>query len=385
MGLSSVSYSQLERKSSFQSVTSVRSTGLTYKSPQCIVCGERPKTTPPVPNLELALFLRTLKAEKMTEHENPAYRENVEDDGLSDDDYNCKRIRECRIGVMGSSGVGKTSLTRVQYGNDILFSDLLGKRTEASLSNTFMIDIVDSNNSEHSIRTSQGFVIMYSITDRESFYEAADIFTAIEKARGGKVPIVLVGSKSDLHRKRRVTAFEGQTLARHMGCPFIEISSRNNDCVNEAALSGYSKHFQTRVQYGNDILFSDLLGKRTEASLSNTFMIDIVDSNNSEHSIRTSQGFVIMYSITDRESFYEAADIFTAIERARGGKVPIVLVGSKSDLHRKRRVTAFEGQTLARHMGCPFIEISSRNNDCVNEAFLELMRIVERRRMMFCT
>lgn len=234
MGLSSVSYSKLERKNSFQSVASVRSVGVTYKSPQCIVCGERPKTTPPVPNLELALFLRTLKAEKMTEYENPAYREDAIDDSLSFDEENCKRIRECRIGVMGASGVGKTSLTRVQYGNDILFSDLMGKRTEASLSNTFMIDILDSDNSDACIQTSQGFVIMYSIIDRDSFYEAADIFTVIEQARGAKVPIVLVGSKSDMHRKRRVSAYEGQTLAKHIGCPFIEISARNNDCVNEA-------------------------------------------------------------------------------------------------------------------------------------------------------
>ncbi|PIO67248.1 GTP-binding domain protein [Teladorsagia circumcincta] len=220
--------------------------------------------TPPVPNLELAVFLRTLKAEKMTEHENPAYRENIDDDSLSDDDYNCKRIRECRIGVMGASGVGKTSLTRVQYGNDILFSDLLGKRTEASLSNTFMIDIVDSDNSEHCIQTSQGFVIMYSITDRESFYEAADIFTAIERARGGKVPIVLVGSKSDQHRKRRVTAFEGQTLARHMGCPFIEISARNNDCVNEGEKRTRGKRLGVPRAHENcgatpvDVLFINL-------------------------------------------------------------------------------------------------------------------------------
>lgn len=48
-----------------------------------------------------------------------------------------------------------------------------------------------------------------------------------------QVPIVLVGSKSDMHRKRRVSAYEGQTLAKHIGCPFIEISARNNDCVNE--------------------------------------------------------------------------------------------------------------------------------------------------------
>ncbi|EYB93279.1 hypothetical protein Y032_0184g992 [Ancylostoma ceylanicum] len=236
MGLSSVSYSRLERKNSSQSVASVHSVGAIYKSPQCVVCGERPKTTPPVPNLELAHFLKTLKADKMTEHENPAYRETEDDNSLTYDDDNCRRIRECRIGVMGASGVGKTSLIRVQYGNDILFSDILGKRAEADLSNTIMIDIVDANNSDDCIQTSQGFVIMYSITDRESFYEAADIFTLIEQTRGGKVPIVLVGSKSDLNRKRRVTAYEGQTLARHIGCPFLEISARNNDCVNEAFL-----------------------------------------------------------------------------------------------------------------------------------------------------
>ncbi|KHJ88673.1 Ras family protein [Oesophagostomum dentatum] len=239
MGLSSMSYSRLERKTSSQSVASVRSTGVVYKSPQCVVCGERPKTTPPVPNLELANFLKTLKIEKMTEHENPAYRED-DDNSMSCDEDNCRRIRECKIGVMGASGVGKTSLIRVQYGNDILFSDILGKRAEADLSNTFMIDIVDSNNSDECIRTSQGFVIVYSITDRESFYEAADLYTLIEQVRGGKspgqVPIVLVGSKSDLYRKRRVTAYEGQTLARHIGCPFLEISARNNDCVNEAFL-----------------------------------------------------------------------------------------------------------------------------------------------------
>ncbi|VDM80186.1 unnamed protein product [Strongylus vulgaris] len=87
----------------------------------------------------------------MTEHENPAYRE-TDDDSMSCDEDNCRRIRECKIGVMGASGVGKTSL-----------------------------------NSDECIRTSQGFVIMYSITDRESFYEAADIYTLIEQVRGGKV------------------------------------------------------------------------------------------------------------------------------------------------------------------------------------------------------
>ncbi|KAJ1358320.1 hypothetical protein KIN20_016723 [Parelaphostrongylus tenuis] len=183
--------------------SSTRSTGVTYKSPQCIVCGERPKTTPPVPNLELAMFLRSLKVEKMTEHDNPAYRENIYDESFSYDDDNCKRIRECRIGVMGASGVGKTSLIRVQYGNDILFSDLLGNCAEACLSNTFMIDIVDS-----SVRS-----------------EPVD--------HNLRIPSVLVGSKSDLYRKRRVSAYEGQILARHIGCPFLEISAKTNECVNE--------------------------------------------------------------------------------------------------------------------------------------------------------
>uniref|UniRef100_A0A1I7WIW9 small monomeric GTPase n=1 Tax=Heterorhabditis bacteriophora TaxID=37862 RepID=A0A1I7WIW9_HETBA len=153
-----------------------------------------------------------------------------------DDSQNSPRIRECSIAVVGARGVGKTSITRVQYGNDILFTDILCKHGEAEINNTFMIDIVDGNNSNASLLHAQGFVLMYSVTDRDSFYEAAEIFKTIEESRGETVSCVLVGSKCDLQKKRRVEAYEGQALARCIGCPFLEVSARKNDCVNEAFL-----------------------------------------------------------------------------------------------------------------------------------------------------
>ncbi|CAI4225876.1 unnamed protein product [Auanema sp. JU1783] len=213
-----------------------------YQSPRCIVCGEGAKSTPPVPNLELKYFLESIKNSKQTTYVNPAYREEEEDvekkirfsDYDTDEDRSFS-IRDCKIAVMGSVSVGKTSLRRVQYGNEILFTDILGhKGGDDDINNTCMIDIIDGDNSDHDIETADGFILVYSITDRESFYAIRDIYTAITERRAPNVPIVLVGTKADNWRKRKVESYEGQDLSRFLNCPFLEVSSKRNDNVNES-------------------------------------------------------------------------------------------------------------------------------------------------------
>uniref|UniRef100_A0A6B2L336 BTB domain-containing protein n=1 Tax=Arcella intermedia TaxID=1963864 RepID=A0A6B2L336_9EUKA len=59
----------------------------------------------------------------------------------------------------------------------------------------------------------------------------------------------------------------------------------------------------------------------------------------------------------------------------------ILLVGTKSDLKDQRRVTKEEGQALADKIGCPYIEVSSKLNQNVTEAILELVAMGEARKI----
>lgn len=91
--------------------------------------------------------------------------------------------------------------------------------------------------------------------------------------------------------------------------------------------------------------------------------------------MRSGEGFVIIYSITDRQSFLEAAQAKTQIERVRRGDgTPMVLVANKMDLESKREVTTEEGQALAREFDCPFFETSAALRHFVDDVFHTLIR-----------
>lgn len=96
--------------------------------------------------------------------------------------------------------------------------------------------------------------------------------------------------------------------------------------------------------------------------------------------MRSGEGFVIIYSITDRQSFLEAAQAKTQIERVRRGDgTPMVLVANKMDLESKREVTTEEGQALAREFDCPFFETSAALRHFVDDVFHTLIRQIRKR------
>ena len=62
------------------------------------------------------------------------------------------------------------------------------------------------------------------------------------------------------------------------------------------------------------------------------------------------------------------------IIRVKGiDRVPMVLVGNKSDLEHQREVSAEEGHALAHVWGCPFLEASAKSALNVNEIFVEMV------------
>ncbi|XP_075868518.1 ras-related and estrogen-regulated growth inhibitor isoform X2 [Nelusetta ayraudi] len=85
---------------------------------------------------------------------------------------------------------------------------------------------------ESSIRWADGFLLLYSITQRPSFLEVPALKRLIDQTKQSLVvPTVLVGNKADLEIGREVTTEEGQTLAKDLRCTFRELS------VAEAALA----------------------------------------------------------------------------------------------------------------------------------------------------
>ena len=92
--------------------------------------------------------------------------------------------------------------------------------------------------------------------------------------------------------------------------------------------------------------------------------------------MHTGDGFLLVYSITDDQTFEELRGIREQILRVhRDRKVPIVIVGDKVDLaSTDRAVSKEEGQKLANEFNATFMEITAKEDFKVKDAFQALVR-----------
>uniref|UniRef100_A0A7S3Z7Z6 Uncharacterized protein n=1 Tax=Lotharella globosa TaxID=91324 RepID=A0A7S3Z7Z6_9EUKA len=96
--------------------------------------------------------------------------------------------------------------------------------------------------------------------------------------------------------------------------------------------------------------------------------------------IRDGEGFMIVYSLCDRESFCNALALREEILRTKNkNETPIVLVGNMCDLaDRKREVSRDEAVKVAKRWDCPYYETSSVNSINTDACFHELVRTIRR-------
>ena len=91
--------------------------------------------------------------------------------------------------------------------------------------------------------------------------------------------------------------------------------------------------------------------------------------------MRTGQGFLCVYSITNKGSFDEISSFREQILRVKDAdKVPMVVVGNKLDLDSERAVSREEGKEFAAELNCPWMETSAKARIRVEDAFYELVR-----------
>ncbi|KAK2536226.1 hypothetical protein Q9233_003280 [Columba guinea] len=102
--------------------------------------------------------------------------------------------------------------------------------------------------------------------------------------------------------------------------------------LNCTALCFSEDAYKTQVRIDDEPAYLDILDTAGQAEF--TAMRD--------QYMRGGEGFIICYSITDRQSFQEAAEFKELIYRVRHTyDIPLVLVGNKIDLEEFRQVSKF--------------------------------------------
>ncbi|CAO2593533.1 GTP-binding protein Rit2 [Lemmus lemmus] len=131
--------------------------------------------------------------------------------------------------------------------------------------------------------------------------------------------------------------------------------------------------YKTQVRIDNEPAYLDILDTAGQAEF--TAM--------REQYMRGGEGFIICYSVTDRQSFQEAAKLKELIFQVRHTyDIPLVLVGNKIDLEQFRQVSTEEGMNLAREYNCAFFETSAALRFGIDDAFQGLVREIRRKESM---
>ena len=131
----------------------------------------------------------------------------------------------------------------------------------------------------------------------------------------------------------------------------IDISNRtvNTNC------------FQKRIQI-NDLIFNlniwDTAGEEKYHAMAPIFY-------------RGAQGAVVIFDVTNRETFNRATKWFSELNEFAEGNPKIILVGNKTDLP-NRVITNDEATALANKYKCNFLEVSALLGTNVSEIFNSL-------------
>jgi len=94
---------------------------------------------------------------------------------------------------------------------------------------------------------------------------------------------------------------------------------------------------------------------------------------------RGAHGIIVVYDVTDQESFSNVKQWLNEIDRYAAENVNKLLVGNKSDLVNKKVVEFTIAKEFADSLNIPFLETSAKNATNVEDAFLTMARQIKMR------
>ncbi|XP_076463933.1 LOW QUALITY PROTEIN: circularly permutated Ras protein 1-like [Babylonia areolata] len=140
---------------------------------------------------------------------------------------------------------------------------------------------------------------------------------------------------------------------------------------------------EVKVREKDDVVVSDDDDENDDGE---TCLLDILDTAGQEEYsgmremyTRQGDGFIIIYSVTDVNSFQEAEAMYSWLKRFKDqGSLHAALCGNKTDLAADRKVSSEDGKKLAESLGVPFFETSAKTGDKVTQVFHGLLRTIPR-------
>jgi len=156
-------------------------------------------------------------------------------------------MREYKLVVVGGGGVGKSALT-IQFIQshfvdeyDPTIEDSYRKQCVID-DEVALLDVLDTAGQEEYsamreqyMRSGEGFLLVYSITSRNSFEEISTFYQQILRVKDKDFfPILLVANKCDLEVERQVSTHEGRELAKQFNSRLIETSAKQRINVDES-------------------------------------------------------------------------------------------------------------------------------------------------------
>lgn len=205
-------------------------------------------------------------------------------------------MRDYKLVVLGAGGVGKSSLT-VQFVQGV-YLDTYDPTIEDSYRKTIEIDnkvfdleILDTAGvaqftamRELYIKSGMGFLLVYSVTDRDSLRELMELKEQVLRIKDSeRVPMVLVGNKADLVDDRRITVEEGIGVSSQWGkVPFYETSALLRSNVDEVFVDLVRQIIRNEIEAVNTPTSNTNINNRASSPHKSGTMRS--DSNTSSHS-----------------------------------------------------------------------------------------------------
>ena len=165
------------------------------------------------------------------------------EESMSEDYYDEK----IKIMIIGETKVGKTSLISKYCKNEFTGGEYLStigidfqiKNLEIN-SKKIRLQIWDTageerfrNIAKNYFQSSDGFLVVYDITNNESF-DTLDYWIEEIKSNSQEISkMILVGNKCDMEKERKIKKEDGKSFAKKKQIKFFEVSAKEGTNVSE--------------------------------------------------------------------------------------------------------------------------------------------------------